>query len=86
MPTPKRLRPGDPIPGSTLLRSYCSVCGEPIRVPPPEKDKPLSDGPCNVCRAAAHPGYGKPGGDAHVVGKGDALMWGENAIRHMEDD
>lgn len=25
-------RPGDPIAGSALVRGYCAVCGDPIRV------------------------------------------------------
>ena len=45
---PDGTKQGDPIPGSKLLRSFCSdpKCGEPIRVEP---DRINKENYCNVC-------------------------------------
>lgn len=70
-PTPANIakygRPGDPIPGSQLLRSYCRSCAEPIRV----VDHTMPQD-CVDCRKVgiAHPTQGVPGPRRHGQGVG----------------
>lgn len=44
---------GEPIPGSSLYRDFCAICGEPIRVPADKRDLPRNF--CLDCmRKAVH--------------------------------
>lgn len=68
---------GSVIPGSRLLRDYCVVCGEPIRVY-------LLGG--NECKECAGVHYDVPPellGDPSA--HNNSNPWQENAIRALED-
>ena len=41
--------PGEAIPGSTYVRAYCAVCGEPIRVP---RSQNVHTAECCECHGA----------------------------------
>ncbi len=78
--TDGQLRAGAPIPGSGLLRAYCRVCRQPIRVT--KSDFKDGDCECDRCRGEFHPARvdDKQPPDPDADGS-----WG-NAVRRVEGD
>lgn len=72
----KKLRRGDPIPGSRFVRAYCDRCDAPMRV----SSKQLMTVTPIYCECCDPPVI-----IPSAATKDDLSPWQENAIRAMEE-